>query len=444
MLCRCLFHTRRVSIHTVKKMRLAFMFVLVNILCLSIAPAGRGFIAIDHLGYEFRNFMIKKVHKDYWIIHYSYVDDFLGREIKIRFNDKELTAAISKALRTWLQPLRDYTQKPIVDEFRYRLSDDWKDADLGIVFYVPHRNYARLSTREDETPFIRLGVNGGRITRKFMATLVHEVGHVFGLADTYLRSKPKWVWLDDGGYTDTGGLDDTRGAQPTSVMSLSIPPFGLLGYRYQRYVNEYADLQGLAQLGADDVNGIIWLYKYTYEGLPLEDCFFPDYKLEDFSMGCRPKSPLIFELKHGLNYSVFGSLPVLCNMSRRYLYRRRGPDLERPPTRKRNASEYMSKTLYALRIIKEDERLDVNAQDRDGMTALHYAVMYGSTEVVKQLLTHKDINPFVRDKQGRSALELAQEHKLDHMVALLTHPLTLSDTAKRELTIAWEHLKQQY
>ena len=34
-------------------------------------------------------------------------------------------------------------------------------------------------------------------------------------------------------------------------------------------------LQGLALLGKDDSNGIVWLYKFTYEGLVLEDCFFP-------------------------------------------------------------------------------------------------------------------------------------------------------------------------
>ena len=43
-------------------------------------------------------------------------------------------------------------------------------------------------------------------------------------------------------------------------------------------------------LGRDDKNGIVWLYKATYEGLELRDCFFPDYELEEEPLGCRPST----------------------------------------------------------------------------------------------------------------------------------------------------------
>ena len=59
---------------------------------------------------------------------------------------------------------------------------------------------------------------------------------------------------------------------------------------------------GLETIAVDDINGILWLYKHIHEGLPLEDCFFPDYELEEEPHGCRPKYPLIFEIKQGDEY----------------------------------------------------------------------------------------------------------------------------------------------
>ena len=228
-----------------------------------------------------------------------------------------------------------------------------------------------------------------------MESLVHEMGHVFGLQDTYLLHRDKGKGLD------TGGLDRTRGAQPASVMSLNIPLFTL-------EVRADAELHGLFPLGVDDINGIVWLYKHIYEGQPLKDCFFPDYEFEEFPVGCCPKYPLIFELKYGSTLN--------------------------------NAKE-----KYALRIIEEDEGLDVNPQDADGMTALHYAVMQESTKVVRQLLAHKDIIPYLRNKQGHSALQIARENKLDFMIKLLLrHPLTLPVNPKGKLAMTWGHLKKQY
>ena len=49
----------------------------------------------------------------------------------------------------------------------------------------------------------------------------------------------------------------------------------------------------------DDRKGIIWLYKFTYENQPLNDCLFLDYVYEPNPAGCRPKYPLIHEIKYG-------------------------------------------------------------------------------------------------------------------------------------------------
>ena len=92
-------------------------------------------------------------------------------------------------------------------------------------------------------------------------------------------------------------------------------------------------------------------------------------------------------------------------------------------------------------MIEEDKSLDINAQDATGMTALHYAVIrfaeeknapdtkavIGFLDVVKVLLGHKvtsggrvinlppntDTNVNAQDKEGRTALHYAVSHELD-------------------------------
>ena len=168
----------------------------------------------------------------------------------------------------------------------------------------------------------------------------------------------------------TGGLKKTIGTQPPSIMS-----------------NQMNVADGMTKLGEDDKRGIIWLYKYFFDGLAddcflpdgsrrfhlqqcpynflaIDDCFFSDYVFEEYPPGCVPKYPLIFEVKHGW------------------------PE-------------------YVLQLLEEDPQIDVNTQDDAAMTALHYAVMYEKEEVVKTLLAHKDIKPFLKDEQGRTPLDIA-------------------------------------
>ena len=89
--------------------------------------------------------------------------------------------------------------------------------------------------------------------------------------------------------------------------------------------------------------------------------------------------------------------------------------------------------------------INVNAQDKEGRTALHYAVSHELDKVVKVLLAHADIVPFLRDNEGRSALAIARQAKLKDMITLLLdHPLTLPVHPKGKLTTTWGHLKEPY
>ena len=139
-------------------------------------------------------------------------------------------------------------------------------------------------------------------------------------------------------------------------------------------------IHGNKRVSEDDKNGIVWLYKFYHENLPLEDCLFPDYELETSPDGCRAKSPLIFEIKYG-------------------------PD-ERFP----------------IKVIDEDRNTDVNAKDETGSTALHHALAQGYLRLLGRLLSHSDLDVNARNAEGSTALFWAAKRgSYGHTERLLKH-----------------------
>ena len=261
----------------------------------------------------------------------------------------------------WLQPLREYTKKPIVNDFRYLLDADRDASDLTVVFHCAGKRVSSATVLQGELPQIDMRM-GTKVTRNFIAALAHEMGHTFGLADTYI---PADKWGDP--ELNKGGLDSTKGTQPAALM-----------------VGNSIHRDGSPVLGQDDKNGVIYLYKVVYEGLSIRDCFFSDYQLENPPLGCIPKRPLIFEIKH--------------------------------------VSE-----ITAVFVIREDENLDVNARDADGLTALHHAFINEYMQVIEALLSFEDIDVNVRDTKGFTAL---------HHAVLLKDINTATDTVERLLANA--------
>ena len=349
MSIRDLPQTQTASIH-------AFMLMLVGILCLSIAPVASGFMSLQQQRGIRPNTMIDKVHAQHWNISYSYGGDCQPDD---KNNDEALTKAITEVLQMWLEPLREYSKKPIVADFRYLLDADRDASDLTVIFHCDERRVSTADTSRVRPPQVDLR-KGTKVTRNFMATFLHEMGHAFGLADTYLRVDK---WGDP--LLDKGGLDSTKGTQPASRMS---------GALWKGDENNPA-------LGKDDKNGIVWLYKVVHEGLSIRDCFFIDYELENPPLGCVPKRLLIFELKHGIE-------------------------------------------VHALRMLEEDENLDLNARDADGMTALHHAFINEYMQVVEALLSFEDIDVNVRGDKGHTAL---------HHAVLLKDINTATDIVERLL-----------
>ena len=119
-----------------KKMPLIFTLTLVGYLLLNTAPAARAFMSFYHdwgapmNGRDpYDKLLIHKVHAPFWTIHYSFENcGEVDEETQ-----KKYTQMLTTHIQSWLQPLRAYADRPIVNDFRYRLSDDWKGADFGII-----------------------------------------------------------------------------------------------------------------------------------------------------------------------------------------------------------------------------------------------------------------------------------------------------------------------
>ena len=287
-----------------------------------------------------------------------------------------MTEAISASLRTWLQPLKELQPaRPIVDRFVYELWPDYnpnqpqdlerlRAVDLQVTFECTQgRSVARIGRANPPEVIMRVGTY---ITPQKLSVLAHELGHAFGLADAYNQAY--------GIMQSRGGLHQTAGNQPASVMSMG---------------GNFRGETPIA-ISEDDKRGIVWLYKYFYEDLKSDDCFFADYVLEEEPRGCIAKYPLIFETKHN------------------------------PP-------------IYVLQLLKDDPTIDINAQDAGGMTALHYAVMYEKEEVVKALLTHKDSKPSLKNKESQTPLDIALAVNNAAIIKMLSEPLPRKEDNNRDV-----------
>ena len=61
---------------------------------------------------------------------------------------------------------------------------------------------------------------------------------------------------------------------------------------------------------------------------------------------------------------------------------------------------------------------NINAQDENGSTALHWAVFYEYGDIVKLLLMH-GANPFVKDKNGITPIDVARINRKFTMIKIL-------------------------
>ena len=134
---------------------------------------------------------------------------------------KVLKEVIEKALQTWLEPLRErYPDRELTDDFLLvRLPDVvackedsrlLRELDTRITFDCKGKglSFAALSLGAAPDLCIKTREEAG-IHRFFITNLVHELGHAFGLADTYARNH----------LLSSGGLASTMDKQPSAIMA---------------------------------------------------------------------------------------------------------------------------------------------------------------------------------------------------------------------------------
>ena len=422
-----------------------------------------------------KNILIKRVHEESWNIFYRFHNNCPDNR-KTEKDHQTVRQKLEEGIRIWLEPLRKITSKPIVDKFIFYES---KETDLYRAKnnqQVKHEIAATFVCKAGRSSADRYerGISmrekaNGKNSPTFgnlpynISTLLHELGHAFDLADTYVGNL-------DFSPPSSGTYLRTIGNQPKSIMS-----------------GGYCSRQG--GLCLDDKRAIQWLYRYHYEGLDPTDCP-PEFVYEELTHdnktvgGCVYRQPLIIELrqrhidrmksllandtnlkindkdKHG--YAALHYVAPLHLDHGKYIRWILVKILEYPNidvniTDNHNntplhwaawfGNDYMVWELLFLAevngVYPESKTIKLNAQNRDGATSLHYAAKHGCkicveifvmhsglkpnikehrsgntplheaaknghTEVVKMLLAHEGINRNIRNRGNKTARQLAE------------------------------------
>lgn len=328
-----------------------------------------GFITVAHDEPERfvngENILIKRVHEEHWDIFYRFHEDCPDSR-KTEENYRLLREHLEKAIRMWLAPLREITDRPIVDKLVFHQSKvEGRRYEISVIFKCEKgRSSAGRSSRS-------INMRESTVNRSLTPSLpysafvfLHEIGHAFDLADTYVGNK---------GFSppSTGGASDTIGSQSHSVMS-----------------SHGCEVNDEFVLCLDDKRAIQWLYRYHYEGLDPTNCP-PEFVYEELTHegrtvgGCVYKQPLITEVRQGHGSGV-------------------------------------------RRLLENNKEIKINDKDENGYTVLHYVapLQLESNDLnigrmVRAIMGYKDIDPNITDKYGNSPLHWAAWFGNAQMVFLM-------------------------
>ena len=348
------------------------------------------FIAMEQQSSSWRRFLIKwdslikKVHNSKLTIDYGFSDnDHCQKQFTGQY-EQQITDSISKSLTIWLAPLAD--QGPIVSKFEYRYKKTYPSfinllrfairrefiyplwgvfggqPDLAIIFYCQEGRSSHALITADSYAVIHMyqnptsTINGVSNLGKYrLTTLLHEIGHAFGLGDTYIDPTREESWGQRYNTSD-GGDEITVGTQPISVMSsaylIALDSVGESRLRFR------------LQLGHDDIAGMKWLYNY-YVAKTIRSHYCPaDYHYENSTKGCTPRYPLIFAVKQH--------------------------------------------NLIVIKRLLNDQTIDVNQQDEIGNTALHYAANLQKihSDTIYYYLIGKGADPYIENTNGKTPHDL--------------------------------------
>ena len=426
------------------------------------------------------NILIKRVHEEHWDIFYRFHKDCPASR-KTEKNYQTLRQKLEEGIRIWLAPLQDITNKPIVDKFIFYKSketnryipenDSHAEYEINATFWCKKGTSGAIRSSREINILERWNGRKSPIFGNLPyseTALLHELGHAFDLADTYVGNSSF-------SPPNTSTYLTTIGNQPKSIMSSSGCPN--------------------LKLCLDDKRAIQWLYRYHYEGLDPKECP-PEFVYEELTHtndrytnrtvgGCVYRQPLIIELRqkhlgrakslidntknlkindkdkrgHTALHYVARLYPEFSWGDIRYVLREilKHPDVDINITNKWGNTPLHTATwagndamvhdlLFVVDMeVTEKENIMLNAQNDYGVTALHYAgklgrnncakfllertdidpnikdsrfgntplheaAKNGHTEVVKMLLAHKDINRNIRNRAGKTARQLAEQN----------------------------------
>ena len=400
-----------------------FFCLLCGVLLYTANRQADGFITAAHDDPEWfannETMLIKRVHEDSWDIAYGFADDCPDSE-KTEENLANIRAALETAIRLWLEPLREISDKPIVDKFNFYDLDRTPYHIYAVFTCEFGKSHANRIGRKITMKRIRWGTSISPDLPYRLSSLLHELGHTFDLADTY---------SEEGrgeSFVSTGNLRSTRGKHPESVMSAVNCSLGLCD---------------------DDKKAIQWLYRYHYEGLDPTNCP-PDYVYDELKEGdrriggCVPRQPLIFEARQG---HVSLVQDMLKQQDKNLLINERDKDgntalhhlaMHMPDyisdsvwgrtitpilaypgidinikNNARNTALHLAARFnryVMVEMLLEVEGVALNARNLLGMTPLHYAAERGDVDSATLLLAHSNINPNLLTEAGLTALQVAE------------------------------------
>ena len=358
-----------------------------------------GFITVAHDEPERfvngENILIKRVHEEHWDIFYQFHKDCPDSR-KTEENYRVLRENLERGIRIWLAPLREITDRPIVNKFVFHNERD-KNIDLEITVDFLCEKGRSVASRPGRSISMRITRNEDRVESWFapslpykINTLIHELGHVFDLDDTYVRN-PNFS------PPSTGGSRQTIGRQPPSVMSIGI------------------GCDGRWSLCLDDKRAIQWLYRYHYEGLDPKNCP-PEFIYEELTHegqtigGCVYKQPLIVALRQrhlsSANELLINEKNLKINDKDKHGYSALHYIAPLHLDFGRSIGSFLLKLL-------DYPGIDVNITDNHGNTPLHWAAWFGNVRMVADLLfisvdnETKIIQPNAQNKYGETALHHA-------------------------------------
>ena len=328
-----------------------------------------------------------------WVVQVKYPDN-------LNFTPderKQIEQTVKEDIDLWLQPLRDQGYD-VVKEVKVTSRRLFTGSDL-IVQFASSTHQQKASTTAFKKAGIlrrvrtmitmrsdRSGLVGDSLipgTTNFSRnTLRHEIGHAFGLDDTYDVRARKAV-----------------GLHPPSIMS--------------SFYNLFNDKSRLASLTQDDIDSLLIHYKVIHEGAdPAYACTHnPELVYDDTidPAGCVPAKPLLYALKYYEDTDDF----VIGDFLEDSRVKANDTDDNK------NSALHLALTSNKLNMAASllahlGSRIDPTIQNNSGNTALHLAAAKGQGNqvagILNNLLNNPSVNLALTNSSGMTAYDVALDY----------------------------------